>query len=575
MHYLMTRALLLSTLLVVAPLPSFCQTPEAPKKIATNLPVPTKEPKGATSDEMEDVHRQLREQREELERLRTILTEQSKIITELRAADSRTNQNALGVSKAPAMTSDDSKQINVAERLGGVEAQVKKTSETLSKQLGSITFSGDIRLRMETFFGLSNSLPTGSNPAALGNELSPRYRGRIRARLGMRGQIGKEFDWGLRVATGSLADNISTNQTLTDLFNRKPFALDQAYITYKPKQVPGLRLQGGKFEAPWTSTEMLFDSDLQFEGINEMYSRNFKGSTLKNLTFVAWQLPLLERNSGFVRNSNGTVNVEQSRRAGRDLGLFGAQLSARFEPSAKVAFGISVADHYFSGTQFITPVQIFGSQLQVPVSFTIPANGTTPAQTVTTTVSIPRDLLTAGNGNLGLTNASVNATNRDGRLSSGYNLVDVLGRLELKHNNRFPVLFLFDFVHNTLTRDVVTAGPGGTNLIIPNKESNGYWAEVQVGKTKEQGDMLFGYTLMRIEKDAVLTPFNFSDITQQSDSRAHRMVFSYAADPRVIFTVTGIVTQRPHGVLGVFGTTPPDSLNRPTTRFQFDTMFKF
>ena len=574
MHYLMTRVLL-ATLLAVAPLPAFCQTPDAPKKIANNLPAPAREPKSGSGDEMEDVHRQLREQRKELERLRTILTEQSAIITGLRAAESRNSQNMTAASKVPAMVSEDSKQINVAERLGGVEAQVKKTSESLSKQLGSITFSGDIRLRMETFFGLSNTLASGSNPAALGNELSPRYRGRIRARLAMRGQIGKEFDWGLRFATGSLADNISTNQTLTDLFNRKPFALDQAYITYRPNKVPGLRLQGGKFEQPWTSTEMLFDSDLQFEGINELYSRNFKGSTLKSLTFAAWQLPLLERNSGFVRNSDGTVSVEQSRRAGRDLGLFGAQLSARFEPSSKIAFGVSVADHYFSGTQFITPVQIFGSQIQLPLTFTIPANGSNPAQTITTTVSVPRDLLTAGNGNLGLTNANVNAVNRDGRLSSGYNLVDIIGRLELKHNNRFPVLFLFDFVHNTLTRDVIVAGPGGVNKFIPNHESNGYWAEVQVGRTKEKGDMQFGYTYMRIEKDAVLTPFNFSDITQQTDVGAHRMGFSYAADPRVVFAVTGIVTQRPNGVLGVFGVTPPDSLNRPTTRLQIDTMFKF
>ena len=62
-------------------------------------------------------------------------------------------------------------------------------------------------------------------------------------------RLANEFDWGLRLATGSFADSISTNQTLTDFYNRKPFALDQAFITYKPHGVPGLRLQGGKFEA--------------------------------------------------------------------------------------------------------------------------------------------------------------------------------------------------------------------------------------------------------------------------------------------------------------------------------------
>src|SRR6267143_5853852 len=137
---------------------------------------------------------------------------------------------------------------------------------------------------------------------------------------------------------------------------------------------------------------MTIDNDLMVDGFNESYSRAFKKSTLKDLTFVAWQLPFLERNSAFVRNSDGTVNVDQSRRGGRDLALFGGQVRARSEFSPKVALNLSVADLYFSGTQFISPIQVFGNQLQLPVTITIPATGSTPAQTVTTQVSISRDL---------------------------------------------------------------------------------------------------------------------------------------------------------------------------------------
>jgi hypothetical protein len=203
-----------------------------------------------------------------------------------------------------------------------------------------------------------------------------------------------------------------------------------------------------------------------------------------------------------------------------------------------------VSDLYFSGTQFISPVQVFGSQLLLPLTFTIPASGATPAQTITTQVAISRDLLVAGNAGLGLTNASNNATNRDGRLASGYNLVDLLGRLELKHSKRWPVTLLMNFVANTQVHDVVTAGPGGTDLLLPNHENHGFWGEVQVGSSKARGDMQFGYTFLRIEKDAVLTPFNFSDVTQQSDMSGHRLLFAYTADPRVTFNVIGIVTER-------------------------------
>jgi hypothetical protein len=496
-----------------------------------------------------------------LEQLQKTVDQQQETIRllalQLRPSDSSTVTTAIHVEPI----SDGSQTPSVEDRLKKVESSVS--------QLGSIKFSGDIRLRSESIFGQSNILASAANPLAFGNELTPRHRMRLRARLTMRGSVNEEFDWGLRFATGSMADNISTNQTLTDFFNRKPFSLDQAFITYKPRKVPGLRLQGGRFEPPWTATEMTIDQDLMVDGFNESYTRTPKHSVLKEVTFVTWQLPMLERNSAFVRNADGTVNVEQSRRGGRDLALFGGQLRTRFEPSSKVALNLSIADLYFSGTQLISPVQVFGSLLQLPVIISLPGGGT-----VTSQVSIPRDLLVGGNGNLGLTTASNNATNRDGRLASGFNLVDLIARLELRHSKRFPVTLIANFVTNTQTHDVVTA-LGTTEVILPNHENNGLWAEMQLGKTQAKGDMQFGYIFMRIEKDAVLTPFNYSDVTQQSDMRGHKFGFSYAADPRVVFTVSGIITERLRGLLGPFVPTPPGSLNRATTRLQLDTTLRF
>ena len=212
----------------------------------------------------------------------------------------------------------------------------------------------------------------------------------------------------------------------------------------------------------------------------------------------------------------------------------------------------------------------------MPVTVTIPATATAPAQTVTGFATIARDQLVSGNANLGASIASNNATNRDGRLSSGFNLVDAIARLDYTRSKRWPVMLLVNVVRNTQARDLVLAGsPGGTNRVLPNDEDTGLWAEFQVGRTQQRGEYLFGYTFTRIEKDAVLTPFNFSDFAQQSDYRGHRFIIAYAADPRVTLSLTGLVTERPHGLLGVFGNTPPGSLNRPTTRLQLDTVFRF
>ena len=549
-----------------------------------------------------EVRRQLREQREEIERLRESLGAQARLLEELRArverAESRGGAAASGRADAPAAqrlavfkdtlpssaspaaagpqaAPKDAQAVGADERLTRVEAEAKRASETLTRQLGSISFSGDIRFRHEATFGQQNALPNSDDPSVLGNELSSRQRLRVRARLALRGQIGKEFDWGIRFATGAYPDVNSTNQTLTDFFSRKSFMLDQAYVTYRPAAAPGLQLQGGKFDVPWLRTELTIDNDLTVEGANESYTREFKKSALRSLTFVAWQLPFLERNAAFVLGSDGRVDLEASRRGGRDLALYGAQFRARFEPTKTVALTLSAADLFYSGTQFITPAQFFGGQIQFPVTVRIPATATAPAQTVTTQVSIPRELLVSGNANLGASIASTNATNRDGRLSSGFNLVDLIARLDLTGGKRWPVTLLFNFVTNTQARDVDVAGPGGTNIFLENDERNGYWAEPQIGQTRNRGDWLFNYTLTRIQKDAVLTPFNFSDIAQQSDVLAQRFIVAYAADPRVVLSLTGLVSTRPNGLLGPFSATPAGSLNRLTTRFQLDTVFRF
>ncbi len=550
-----------------------------------------------TEEKVEALQQLLERQGQRLDELQRTVNEQQEIIRLLAGKLSPAPATPAVLAVRTEAEPQTSQSPTVEDRLKRVETRVS--------EIGGVRFSGDIRLRSESIFGQSNNLANAANPSTLGNDLTPRHRMRLRARLTMRGSVSEEFDWGLRLATGSFADNISTNQTMTDFFNRKPFALDQVFVIYKPKWAPRLQLQGGKFEAPWAyrfespwpAPELITDNDLMVEGFNESFviRKRDEESRLKEIKFIAWQLPFLERNSAFVRNSNGTVNIDESRRGGRDLALFGGQLRTRLESKGKwdacvsaartdkeraacpprIGFDFAVGDLYYAGTQFISPVQVFGSQLSLPVTFTIPASGATPAQTITTQVSIPRDQLVAGNANLGVSTASNNATNRDGRLASGFNLVELFARLELKYSRQYPVTLVLNAVHNTRVRDVVAAGPGGVDLILPNNENNGLWAEVQVGQMKARGDLLFGYTFMRIEKDAVLTPFNMSDITQQSDMRGHKVAFAYTANPRVLFVVTGIVTQRARGLLGPFLPTPLGSLNRSTTRLQLDTILRF
>lgn len=613
MRQMILRAAALCALVIAAPAAARAQTratdarPEPPAQAGTPANAAQQQDKPAGGlFALEDVRRQLREQREEIEQLRAAVREQSRLIGELRsrvedteraasAVASHTNGAATvrdaayepdrpdtSVANAAGAQDAQGKEAALETRVARAEEQAKKAGEAVARQIGNMTFSGDLRVRHESFYNQQNAAANPGNPGTLGNPLTPRQRLRLRARFGVRGRAGEEFDWGLRLATGSSADVISTNQTLTDFFTHKTFSLDQAYIGYRPKRLPGFQIQAGKFDTPWTRTELTWDADISVEGLSESYTRTFKKSAFKNLALVAWQLPLLERNSTFVLGADGRVDFEASGRAGRDLALYGAQ--ARTEVASKnVSLKLSAADLYFSGTQFITPAQVFGANIQFPVVVNIPASGATPARVVTTQVSIPRDLLVAGNANLGLSLANTNAVNLDGRLASGFNLVDLIARADFTHSQKWPVMVLFNFVTNTRTRDVLTGVLNGENVLARNGQGQGYWAEFQVGKDLlrlpadrvSRGDAFFNYTLIRAEKDAILSPFNGSDLGISTDMRVHRFFAGYALDPRVALTFTGLFTQRPTGLLGVFGSTPPGSLNRTLTRLQFDTVLRF
>lgn len=600
MRQLILRACALAALAALPLAGVRAQTAAAP---AGQTATPAASPEAKTSGSLfalEEVARQLRAQREEIEQLRAAVKEQSRLIGELRSRVDDAERLAAARPAGAAVVRDasyaDTSSTTTAgpqaaasgaggKQPEGLEARVaraEKTADAVSKQLGSMAFFGDMRFRYESFYGQQNALASSDNPAVLGNPLTTRQRLRLRARFGVRGKVGDEFEWGLRLATGSFADMVSTNMTLTDFYTRKPVGLDQAYFTYKPKALPGFQVQAGKFDTPWTRTELTWDNDISVEGLSESYTRAFKKSAFKNFGLVAWQLPMLERNSAFVLGADGRVDLSASGRAGRDLALYGAQ--ARTQLASKtVSLNLSAADLYFSGTQFVTPAQVFGTNIQFPVTVVIPASGTTPARTVTTQVSVPRDLLVAGNGNLGLSLANTNAVNRDGRLSSGFNLVDLIARADITRSRKWPVMLLFNFVTNTQTHDVVAAGAGGVDVLLPNDQGQGYWAEFQVGKDLlrapvdkiARGDAFFNYTFVRAEKDAVLSPFNGSDLGLSTDMRVHRFFAGYALDPRVALTFTGFFTQRPTGLLGAFGQTPAGSLNRTLTRLQFDTILRF
>lgn len=189
--------------------------------------------------------------------------------------------------------------------------------------LDSIKWEGDLRLRyqLDSFdkanatpldfatAALSNVYPIVVNPAAqtraaelakvnsqaepTANTTEKRERFRLRARLGMLARISEEWSGGVRLATGSSSDRVSTNQTLGQDWNKYSLLVDRAFVKYDPAE--WLSLTGGRIANPWFSTDLVWDEDLNFEGVAATLKPTFANGTIKPFLTVG-VFPLKEEN---------------------------------------------------------------------------------------------------------------------------------------------------------------------------------------------------------------------------------------------------------------------------------------
>jgi hypothetical protein len=150
---------------------------------------------------------------------------------------------------------------------------VEKTSADKLKLFDGVTeleLYGDARVRYEYRGG---RLPSdGQNP----NDWYERKRARYRLHLGLKGTLVDDWFFGVRLETSSNAR--STNVTFGD--DSGPFGksndgayVGQAYVGYKG--IPGVTLVAGKMPNPFVNTLMVWDGDINPEGLAEQWKHSF------------------------------------------------------------------------------------------------------------------------------------------------------------------------------------------------------------------------------------------------------------------------------------------------------------
>lgn len=158
-----------------------------------------------------------------------------------------------------------------------LDAQAVQTQEVFNKTkvsswVDSLKWSGDFRLRSEFF-------NNGDQNAGLDDD--DRWRFRYRLRLQLDAALVEWAKVGLRLASGEAApgDPISTNQSFTDTFKKKPITIDAAFVTIQRPGWDWVSMTGGKMDnkiwQPKFNSPMVYDGDLTPEGLAEQFTYSF------------------------------------------------------------------------------------------------------------------------------------------------------------------------------------------------------------------------------------------------------------------------------------------------------------
>lgn len=193
------------------------------------------------------------------------------------------------VQYVPAAVRDQIRDQVKAEVMATAKQENWAQPNTFPDWVSRISFDGDIRLRDESryysgtnsneivdFAKLNNNGPYDVNPNSSSN-LPPLLNTRedrenlfrLRARLGMKAVLAPDWTAGIRIATGSDNNPVSTTQTLGGGFGKKDIWLDQGYLTWQATQ--DVTLTGGRIANPFFSTDMLYSNDLNFDGIAAIF----------------------------------------------------------------------------------------------------------------------------------------------------------------------------------------------------------------------------------------------------------------------------------------------------------------
>jgi putative porin len=538
------------------------QTVASPEAAARKSALAGRNPARVSSTEVQELRnalaaqqKQMEEQRQQVDQLRVqleqLLNATQQANTAAQKVQGSADQAQVTATRAQQSASDaqqaaDQASANAAAAKTALSVVEGKSNEedkklsTLQDVLGRFRFAGDVRVRGESFFQ---------------DGVADRNRGRVRIRFGVDGKLNEDFVGGFALATGSLGDPTTTNESFTNFFDRKTIGLDRGYITYNPLAHRWLSLTGGKFAYAWNRTQVTGDPDINPEGFNEKFSWDLQTPGVKNLAIQFMQLLFNEATSG------------------TDSYALGGQVSG------KLQLGRLTTTPSFMAIKWNNPDSILQAS-----AFAVQATTTTGG------LQVPGEGPGCGKGSglptvppcafaaNGMTNATYNDPGGKPHFYSQFLYADFILNNQVRTGwERLPINLLLEYENNLDAKDH-PLDPSGNVLASLGKQSHTYLADVSLGQTKNKNDIQIGYAWLREEQDAALASFAESDQRAPTNILQNRWYALWKVRANTVASYTfwygrSLNSALQHAVLAT-GTTAGQQ-EPYLKRMQFDLIYSF
>jgi len=467
---------------------------------------------------MNDRETNLHETQQQLQQTQQLLLQAQSQLQDAQARGATAANAATAASDSVTKLQSDVADIRTNTANAAVSAQEEqKKISALATSIGRFRFSGDVRVRGEHYEQNCTSVVC-----------QDRNRARIRVRLGLDGRMSQDFVGGVALATGTQGDPTTTNETLTNFFDRKTIALDKGYITYNPVAHNWLSLTGGKFGYLWQRTSVTGDPDLNPEGFDGKLSFNVNQDPFTNFTVQGITLLYNESSSGQDSYVLGG-QAQTTWKAGLWSGTASFLNEHWNQPDAilqATAFAVGATTTGFQPT---------GSPLPPPVTgIPVPGEGQGCASL---SVGSPRfpPCVFAPNG---MTNATYVDSKGKPHFYSGFDEADFILNNTFKTGApRLPINLLLEFEDNldAQAHPLDTKGKLVSGIGSQNKE---YGADFSLGQTKNKNDVQFGYAWLRQEQDSVLASIAESDQRAPTNILQNRIYASWKLQANTLANFT-------------------------------------